>query len=569
MDIKAKNFIILFSVSAILLAIFFVFYFFLQLNSTAFVMSSGDVTVYLQSYYNFYNGRPFQNTTATECASFINPYPYINILVWHSYFLTSVVISAVYYFFPDINTLFLFYILFDYIGIAYFTYKILKILSFSDYKLKTLLAVSIFAISGYLRIIVANGIPSQIVGPFILAAYYFLIDNKKLPFIITTILICLIQDDLALFIITFALYIIIFEKQYRSYVYIPAVFAVIYFGVWSLLCQPAIRHDFINHHSSQLLFRLSAIKSIDPIIEMFRQPIRATASIFAPAMLYIVSGCIFYFYFDRMKKMYWLKILGLALIAPFFHFAYTVYTYADRHATVMFTIDYLILILFISNINFNIKLKSNIPLYIYLNSVFFSFIIINFLYLGGLPYTLKNHTYWADKVETLVKSFGIDLYLKRNNIEKERVSNKFVIDAMKKIPIQSSVVYWTNDTLEGFIVNRNDIWRFPMYYDLADYLIIQTDATSSIYQVKTKDDLNYKIPGVQDKQAYNFERDWSIPKSIVDEIKDDLVNKLKTHSVKYEGEHLLIIERINKYNFFMPESSLGLGWIKYIKMYTL
>ncbi|MBF0319642.1 MAG: hypothetical protein HQL01_07565 [Nitrospirae bacterium] len=565
MDSKLNKVITMFSVTAMLISIFFVFYFFLQLNSTVSVFSAGDITVYLQSYFNFYNGRPFQNTTDTEFAGqFINNYPYLSILVWHSYFLTSVFISAIYYLFPDINTMFLIYILFDYAGIAYFTYKILKKLSNVDYKLKVLLSISIFAISGYLRIVLANGTPSQIVGPFILAAYYYLIDNKKIPFIITTILICLIQDDFTLFIITFVIYIIIFEKPYRSYVYFPMIFAIIYFGIWNIVLQPAIRSDLVNLYSSQLSSRLSSI-NIGTIITILKTPLRLTVAIFAPALLYVFTIFILYFSFDRLKKVNWVKMIGLALIAPCIHLMYGIYTYADRHLAIVFTIYYLMLVLIIGNINFNYKKTTYLPLYLYLTGVLFAFTIINFLYLGGLPYTMEKHTYWADKIENYLKGYGIVFQIKKSNIEKERVTNKYTIAAINNIPLHNSIVYWTNDTVEGFIVNRNDIWRFPMYYDVADYLIIQKDSTASIYPAKTKDDINYKKPGAQDKHAINFARDWTIPKALVDEIKEDLVVKQKTHIVRYDGEHILIIERLNKYKFFMPPSSLGFGWIKNIK----
>lgn len=131
---------------------------------------------------------------------------------------------------------------------------------------------------------------------------------------------------------------------------------------------------------------------------------------------------------------------------------------------------------------------------------------------------------------------------------------------MGEISRDKSVVFWGNYIMSAFITDRNDIWYFPMYYDLADFLLIQKDAKHSCFTANDLADLDYKKPGLQD----SFYEDINKPVSgqLTAKIMEDLVNNKRTHRVAYNSTYVLVLERLEHHKFYMPESSVGFGWLK-------
>jgi hypothetical protein len=58
-------------------------------------------------------------------------------------------------------------------------------------------------------------------------------------------------------------------------------------------------------------------------------------------------------------------------------------------------------------------------------------------------------------------------------------SNKSVIEAIRRLPEETTVVHWTHPSVEGFIASRRSLWRHPEFRDAADCLVVQKAAAGA------------------------------------------------------------------------------------------
>ncbi|MBF0515813.1 MAG: DUF2079 domain-containing protein [Nitrospirae bacterium] len=533
---------------------YFIFVVLMNLDSTLSVYSSGDTAVFVQNYYNFLHGRPFQTSIFIEES--LNPYAYLNVLTWHSYFLTTFLFSPIYYLYPDLRFIFLIHIVFTYFFTAFFTYKIINRISQSNSELKALIAFSIFAPSGVLNNITSHLVPSTVGIPFILAAYYFLISEKKYLFIISAISICLIQDDFAFFTIFLCVYVFIFEKRLKSYIYIPFCFAVVYLFVWTLIAQPAIRYGIIPSSSSMLLFRLKNVLTSSFITNILLGSIRDRINTFFPVLVFTLSALTVHVSFKSSMRVKWTKIMGLLFLVPAAHWGYGVLSNAERHVTLLIGMFYLVLLLFIGNARFEAatdSLRRLSFLFLLLLSVCFFF---NVSTLGPFPYTLCKYP-----GEIIKRYTGLNVCWKGFDCQDSVDSNRKFIKTIEEIPKDRSVVFGGNFSIDGFVINRNDIWYFPLYYDLADYLVIQKDAKESMNPPKTVEDIGYtKTQDRARRQTAAFTNE-SMPENMINVLVERLVNVNRTHRIVSNTRRVLVLEKIDRCKVYMPPTTSGLGWL--------
>ena len=562
---SAKNIAILFGIFAAAIFLSFVAIFFFTLNTAVSDFSGGDAAISNQIYYNFLHGRLFQlSTYLEEYTQFYNPRPYFNVLVLHGYILGTVIVSLFYVPWPGINTMYAVFIILNYVGFAFFTFKIIQRLSPSNAGLKSLLAFSVFLLSGYLRQAVLCGYPIALCGPFILGAYYFLISEKRAAFFFTIISLCLIQEDLALFAVTFLIVLLIFEKKCKKTIYLSLAFSLGYFILWNFIIQPVLRRDLILVDpglSSMLSVRFHEMLKT---LSLWKPDPQKWLVTFSAFYLPILASALIYKFFGSARRMPWIKLFSFLFLAPAAHWLYGNFNLSGVHSLPVLPMAYLSFLLFLGYVNFNWK-KNMTP---GSTAVFFAaigiFLAVNIVAMTpALPFSPRIYAWKAVKKLTGLEIFKRDEMEKKiakdDEWRKQAFSNKEAIKIVRDIPKDKSVVFWGNYPATGFMTARNDFWFFPMYYDLADFLVIQKDAKYTGFTAEDLNAFDYRKPGFWGRELYTNTVLKAVSDQLVKEIIEKLVNKQHTHRITRDTKYVLVLERLVKYRFDMPKSSLGLG----------
>lgn len=555
---NVRNLIIGIGIFAAIIFAGMVFLFFVKLNTTVSDFSGGDAPLCNQIYYNFYHGRPYQMSIYTEYVSqFINPSAYLNSMVFHAYILVPVFVSLFYIFWPDINTMYALFIILNYAGVAFFTLKIFRRISPSNAYLKSILAFSVFLLSGYLRQVLLPGYPIILCAPFILAIYYFLISKNRMAFFLAVASLCLVTEELAVLAITFLAVLSIFEKEYRRIVYPGLAFAVGYFILWNFAMQPVIRYGLIpvdSGKASMFLLRFFKILKAGPAF-LLTLSLKDVLIVFSSFYLPILAAIPIYRFFGAARRPDWLKIAAIAFLAPVAFWVYGTFSLSGRHLLPVLAMAYMAFVIFLGSIDLDLKKKVT-PRQL---AVFFAiagiFMAVNALVMApALPHSLRYYVWKVTKLRTGIEPF------KMNDLAKEIPSNKEAIKEIRRIPRDRSVVFWGNYSICGFITDRNDIWNFPMYYDVADFLVIQKDAQYSCFTADDIAGLDYKKPGVQDR----FYQEMGKPVSgrLADKLKEYLIKEKHTHRLAYDSDHVLVLEKLERSKIYVPKSTVGFGWLE-------
>jgi hypothetical protein len=511
-------------------------------------------------YYNFFHGRLAQTSIYTEYFSqFINPHPYLNFWVFHFNILAGAIVGLFYIFLPGIYTMYAVILALNYIGFAFFTYKIMKRLSPSHAYLKSLLAFSVFALSGYLRQVLLAGMPITLCGPFILAAYFFLISGKRALFFLTVVSLCLITDELAVFMLTFLIVIWFFEKRSRKVIYLSMAFTAGYFILWNFILQPALRYDLIpvtGDAPSMLLIRFRQMTSTHISFLLSVSP-KDVLTVFSGFYLPILAAIAVYRFFGVLRAPEWAKIFSFVFLAPIAFWVYGVYSLSGRHLFPVMAMTYISFLILLSAVDFNWKKRLSLFSSIVAAFIVGIFLMVNVLVMApALPFSLRSAIWNVVKRHTGAEIFS------GNELQGQIATNKETIKVIRAIPKDRSVTFWGNYVLSAFITDRNDIWFFPLYYDRADLLVIQKDAKCSYFGAEGMEGLNYNKPGIQDKFYEGKYR--AVSEKIVDKIKEELIDKKRTHRIFYDSSHIVVLERPAKYKFEMPDKSVGFGWMENI-----
>ncbi|MDD5436994.1 MAG: hypothetical protein PHX20_05570 [Candidatus Omnitrophica bacterium] len=561
---NVKNAVIGTGILAMVTAVSFIAVFFFTLNTTISDFSGGDIPNINQFYYNFFHGRPFQLSIYTEeSTQFHNPYAYLNVLVLHGYILSIIIVGLFYAIWPGINTMYAVFIALNLFGFAFFTFKIIQRLSPSNVYLKSLLAFSVFLLSGYLRVAI-SGIPIILCGPFILAAYYFLISGKRAAFFLTIVSLCLIQEDLAVFGMTFLAVLLIFEKKYKRTIILSLAFCSGYFILWNFVMQPLLRQDLTlidNRLSSMLLTRIYDIANK---IASFRFYPGRWLVVYSGFYLPVLAAVVIYRFFGALRRLPWLKILAFVFLAPAAHLAYGTFCLCGPYLSPALTMTYLAFLIFLGEVSFDWK-KKLAPLSLaVLSAVILIFMTVDAIAMTPvLPFSPRLCIWKTIKRLTGVElPQGDDLKKKiavGEGLQKQVVSNRETIKIVNAIPKDKSVVFWGNYIMCGFLTDRNDFWIFPMYYDLADFLVIQKGAPYSKFSAEDISDIDYNKPGFWGELYVPVTK--AVSARLAGRISEELVNKRHTHRIARDDKYVLILERLEKHEFYMPKSTMGLGWV--------
>jgi len=139
----------------------------------------------------------------------------------------------------------------------------------------------------------------------------------------------------------------------------------------------------------------------------------------------------------------------------------------------------------------------------------------------------------------------------------EQAGNQRVIEVIANIPKENSLVFLTNSSVEGFIAGRSDIWKFPDYYDTADFLVIQPNANQSFFSLPVSADFPTALAAGKDAEL----DDARISEETADAIVHHLVDEKKSHRLVLREPHVVLLERADKKPLNNPPSTVGIGWL--------
>lgn len=551
-------------------ALFFTHYwlnislFFKALSSTTTNFSWGDIAWIHQAFYNFVNDRPMQTSIYyySGAGNIGNPYAYANQLAMHINF-TPYIFSVFYKLFPGLSTVYAIVIFFNLIGFLGFFYLILNFYSKEQLILRYCFAVSVLFAGNFLTLCLHNWAVFPLYqGVFILAMFYAMLRESKWAFIAASVLFLLVSDDAALFAFSFGVFLYLYRPQEKFYSYFLMTSSVGYFLFTSFFLFPVVKFDIntSNLASSDTIIRLNNLfnglysHSYHEILVYFG------FIVFIYAMAVIAMR--------RIPMEVFYKSLLFILIAPLSHWFITWATGGGgQHLMPVYTMIMLATLYMIGKWRIDKELK--IETYRVL------LIICGFLVVFVFNFNHSTKHYLGHQVDLA-----------------QRNSNEAVIKVLSDIPPQYSVVYWTNRGVDGFAVARNDVWKFPSYFDMADYLVIQKDATESFFEgdslsgpARTWDG---KKEDCEDSGGLNIGnptdarlrhmlycghyftsggRNTKMDPGILEAITDELVGTNKTHVIEKDNENLFVLRRIISHKFPMPNSSIGFGWMENIPKY--
>ncbi|MFA7342854.1 MAG: DUF2079 domain-containing protein [Terrimicrobiaceae bacterium] len=528
-------------------------FFFYDLATTTSEYSVGGVAAPHQFFYNFLHGRVFQTSLyASKLAGASvgfssNPHAYIHTYVIHVY-LTPFLFAPLWNLWPNLYWLYGLVFVVNYIAMGVFAWKALAFLSPKTFPVKTVAALGLLFASGFLFTFQQNAQLMLFGGPFIMAAYYFLLTKRKLLFFASTVLVCLTSEDLAMVMLTFSVYIILFEQKAKSYAVIAGSFALAYLALVLLVVQPAARSELVLSTSSTTQFVLAEI------LQFFPANIPQLVIGFAPALFFFPSFGIVWLLFGK-PDVFWPQVAGLMFLAPLPHWGQSAVVGASHHMMPPIVFVFAALVLVLGRTPDVQLAGATFP-----KKKAFLLFGVSAMFLSGslriMASNLPDHL--LEPVYRLVgkqkKAEAIALGAS------EQANNRRILEVVDRLPKEGSLVFLTNSSLEGFIAGRSDLWKFPDYYDAADFLIIQPNAKQSFF--------SFSMDGHQSlKEALSAGKNAGADDALVYEdsaraIMRDLVVEKKTHRVVMNEPSVLLLERVEKIPVHTPPSTVEFGWAK-------
>jgi len=484
----------------------------------------GDIIWVNQAFWNFINDRALQ--TSVYCRSgdgvVFNPWSYSSQIAMHVNWFPYV-FAPIYRLKPDIIGSYVIVLAWNYLGIGWFTWKIIKRLSPEDAGKKTFFALSLLMTGSFFPIFTYKTLFLLYAGPLITAMVYFLISKQQLRFVLTGILLCLVAEDAAMFALTFSAYVFLFHPEERSYAYWLGGFALVYLAAVILVIMPATKYDLTlaTKDASDIVIRLKKLLS-----GKYDYAWRAMA----PMVFFVVSGfAMLAAFLKPTPKTDLRRIAGLVILAPLTHWLISLSQGTGHHPLPVAVCVLAAMTIYAATSRY----ESRYPLAGFLVGVLL-------LALNGAWITRNLVRPFAARPEAMAAQIA---------------SNEAVLAAEKALPRDASVSYWTNRGLDGFLSSRSDVWRFPINFDKTDYLLIQKDGDQSFYEIKPPfgKDVEKTVAG-----GAGAIKGPSIPSAEAAAwLKKGLA---ATHEVAAENEHLLFLKRKERHVFEMPAFSLGFGW---------
>jgi hypothetical protein len=529
---KINRDIVLFSIFSVMIFIMYLLLFFKDLSTTLSDYSWGDIVYFQQIFYNFAHQRWFQTSVYWIPDTGTNLFAYANTINPHPNF-TPYLFSYLYALIPNIYGVYMVSILVNYLGLLYFSWKIISLLDLDHRVNKYLLILGFILISILVRPLLYKANIALYAYPFILASYYYLIKNDLWKYCFSILLLCLVSEDMAMLGLTFSVYIWFFEPERRKYALSSLAISLLWLAVALLIIVPWARSFIIGDttHGSHLFYRfqMSSLYGVfTNLLDLLKYLIRQ----FLPLILFSPAFITAYLISKSGKDINIAKYLGLIIIAPLSHWGISVMLGGGHHLMPIIVFFEIAFMVFVCERTFSFENISN------------GYRRLAILFL--IIFLASNIGYY------LLASRNIVINISNTASVLEIRKNYACLAEIDNIPKQSSLCFWGARGLVGFLGNRSELWLFPDFYDLTDYLVIQKNISNTFYQ--TQLDSSQDIKAALKQGANHTTGEYAIVDSaVVNGVVAELVNKRKSHLIMKSDPNLLILRRINKHIFPLPK----------------
>lgn len=527
--------------------------FFSNLHTTISDASTGGAAWTMQMFHNLLHGRPLQSSLyaslgAGSSVGFShNPHAYIHTFVIHVN-LTPYLLAPLWGLHPTLEWLYALVFLVNYAGWSYFAWNILQRLSPASAASKTALAVALLLSSGFFFTLQQKALPLLFSGPLIFAAYDALLRQRPGWFLAAMALLCLTSEDAAIFAGTFALYLVLFEPSHRR----PAVWAGVlslgYLALVLLIMQPAARAELTLLARTNMEFLMRHL-TFDHLGDLPLQllPIWGFLPAFGIAALLFGRPAI------RLRQ-----VAGLILVAPAAHWGEIILTNAGHHLMPVISCLFLAFVLTLASC-------PDVPAASRRRSLHQTFALWSCLAI-----------FWLCTVRAVATNVPAPLrpalYQLAGKSEAARIleqqlqeipGNRRVLEVIRTVPRDRSLVFWINSSLESFIAARSELWKFPDSYDAADVLVIQRRARHSFFSF-TPAEGRRLAPALAEGQIDPVDH-AVVSDAMIRSVIDELVTRARTHRIAVDDPDVVVLERFDHVPIPVPPSTVGWGWWRHLR----
>ncbi|MDD2806177.1 MAG: hypothetical protein PHV33_11530 [Elusimicrobiales bacterium] len=556
-------------------AAYFVYYlsaFYAFLGTTLTDFSWGDVSWVHQAFYNFVSDRPLQTSLYYFSGDGVagNLYPYANQLAMHLN-LTPYLLSLPYKISPGLLTLYSTVIAFNVLGYPLFLFLILRHYGPRRFWYSYAALLAVLFSPWFIGLITYKCLFPLYQGVIILALHYAFLKENRPAFTAVALLLLLVSEDAALFMLGYAGCLAFFSGR-KFFPLAAAALAAFYTGLSAFVLHPIFKLDMLTSHKvpADVVVRLGKVfsgeASINPTDVGYYAGL--TGAVLAISML--LAG--------KPRGGALKMALALVLVAPSAHWFITFVNGGGHHPMPVFTMLLIAAAVLLSSGEEEqgafvpVRRLLALPLFFY----------VFWLGLYALPsMAIDTGTDFSQSrtgIKPRVRIFSAYRYTVENS-SGVIASNRDTIAAVRAIPKDHSVVYWTNRTVEGFFVDRSDIWRFPSYYDRADFVVVQKNALAALFDLAPAvrpADLKWpdnSMLNISETPAASFPAllsrgiqtsSWQkapVSAEAVALLRKELSFPGGRYIIHSENENVLVFKRKVRYEFPMPKSSLGFGWL--------
>ncbi|MFA6317815.1 MAG: DUF2079 domain-containing protein, partial [Elusimicrobiota bacterium] len=303
--------------------------FFRDLNTTASSASSGDIAYHVQVFQNFLRGKPFQMTILREgYGRGSHPPPYVNAAVIHTNF-TPFLFVPLYRLFPGINGLYALVIGLNLLSVSLFGWFFLKRHAREDALSRFLVFLAVVFGAHFFRIASYQCHMLLFGTPFALIAHAALVRRNRRVFYPAIAALCLVSEDAAMFVMSYAGWIFAFEPDARREALGALTLGAAILALSVLVLMPAARSGMACESSSYWAWALAT-----------RTPVAAAvlrawvdlwpALVFLFVLVAVAAGA------DFDARTTPLKMVGLVFLAPLSHWMIAFLTYGEHHLMPIF-----------------------------------------------------------------------------------------------------------------------------------------------------------------------------------------------------------------------------------------
>ena len=519
--------------------------FFAAFNATLSDWSGFGFTWTVQIFHNFLHGRPFQSSifatvsTGGSVGFTANPYAFIHANVIHVNF-TPYAFAWLWALRQTPAAIYALLFAWNLAAGGALSVSILRRGGSTDWRARAALAGTALAFGGLLSVLCQMGQLLLFAGPFMLGAYDAFLARRRWLFLAWIAALALVTEDAAMVAVCFGGYFLLFEEEGKAYAAVALAFSLPYLLLLLTVVQPAARAELTMSASSTTVAVARLLFSLTPAV--LGRNLFSMAPLLPFVPLYLVAACLFGLP-DRRSS--W-KVAALAIVPAFPHWGECVVVGGAHHLLPPWYGLLLGLLCWLRTARGPVFRPRLLPA-----AVALFFVAALRVQAGHLPAALKVPLYRAsgkgEKADALVRSLA-----------SEEASNRAVIAAAASVPPERGLSYLTNNHVTGFIVARSDVWIFPDYYDTADYLLVQKDATDATCAFETGG------PATRESLARTLCRNvrlQPVTPAMVEAVRAVLVGG-GTHAVAREDEHVLLLERKERVPFLSPPSTYGWGWLR-------